>query len=180
MMSATAQPELDRLAGLIHDGILQSLGVCVLEMELSRRFAGTGQRAEAAAEMDGALAALQEAIEQSRGALVGLRGVARWLEAVKAAPVAIPVLASRPSATSRPSLRGVAGHPTPDIVPDELVRVLGGCLSHAELCRAFHRVGNDDVAFDAIGDLLDRLDDVAGAFRQLMSALRRAGAACSA
>lgn len=160
--SVTGQLELDRLAGFIHNEILQSLGVCVLEAELSRRFARKGQLTEAVAELDGALAALQSAIEQSRGALIELRRVTRWLGvADDAAP---PADRSPAGATGR-------------VQPDHLLRALGGCLAQAERCRDYYRQGNDDGAFEAVGGLLDRLDDVAAVFRQLMSDLRRARAA---
>ena len=156
MASVTGQLELDRLAGFIHNEILQSLGVCVLEAELSQRFARKGQHAEAVAETDGALSALQAALEQSRGALVELRRVARWLDVAEAD-------AGRPltAATER-------------VEPDQLVRALGGCLAQAERCREHYRRDDDDGAFDAVGDLLDQLDHVAAAFRQLMTELRRA------
>ena len=155
MASVTGQLELDRLAGYIHNEILQSLGVCVLEAELSQRFARKGQLAEAVAELDGALAALQAAIEQSRGALVELGRVASWLQV---APSASPGAAERAR-------------------PDHLVRVLGECLAQAERCRELYRRDDQDGAFEAIGDLLDHLDAVATAFRQLMGELRRARAA---
>lgn len=158
MAIVTGQLELDRLAGFIHNEILQSLGVCVLEAELSRRFARKGQLTEAVAELDGALAALQSAIEQSRVALVELRQVARWLDVATPEPAA--TLASRDS----------IGH----VKPDNLIRALGGCLAQAERCRDFYRRNDDDGAFEAVGGLLDQLDEVAAAFRQLMSDLRRA------
>ena len=161
MASVTGQLELDRLAGFIHDDILQSLGVCVLEAELSRRFASRGQRAEAVAELDGGLAALQAAIEQSRGALVELRQVAPWLTTVTPEPHS-----TLPSSIAAEWVQ-----------PDLLVRALDGCLAQAELCRDFYRRNDDDAAFEALGDLLDRLDEVATAFRRLMSELRRPGVA---
>ena len=165
MASVTGQPgagqlELDRLAEFIHNEILQSLGVCVLEAELSRRFARKGQLTEAVAELDGALAAVQSAMEQSRGALVELRRVTRWLD----------VAAPEPSAAS-PSSGAVER-----VQPDHLVRALGGCLAQAERCRDYYRRDDDDGAFEAVGGLLDPLDAVATAFRQLMSDLRRARA----
>ena len=153
----TGQLELDRLAGLIHDDILQSLGVCVLEAELSRRFARKGQRAEAVAELDGALAALQSAIEQSRGALVELRRVAHWLDV----------------SMTEPSAERTSAGTTGRVQPDRLVHALGGCLAQAERCRDYYR-RDDDGAFEAVGGLLDQLDEVATAFRQVMSDLRQA------
>lgn len=143
----TRAHELDYLAGVIHDDILQSLGLCVLEAELCLRFAHKGQRTEADAELDGMLDALQTAIAQSRRALVEVTGVGRWAAATRG---------------------------TGDGEPNRIIKALDACMGQAERCRDYFRGGDDAAAFDAISRLLDQLDELGTAFRTLMGTLRRA------
>jgi len=72
--SLTASPAFaDHLAGVIHDEVLQSLGLALLQAELCRRLWENGQGEDAAAELGGVVQELESAVDALRGVMADLR-----------------------------------------------------------------------------------------------------------
>lgn len=63
-----------RVARIIHDRVLQSLGVAMLQADLCRRLWRAGRDQEAMAELEGALAGLDTALDELRAVMSELRG----------------------------------------------------------------------------------------------------------
>ncbi len=55
-----------RLADVIHEQVLQSLGLCLLQAELCRRMWNSGQEQHALAELDGVSRELESAVDVLR------------------------------------------------------------------------------------------------------------------
>jgi hypothetical protein len=72
--SLTASPAFaDHLAGVIHDEVLQSLGLALLQAELCRRLWENGQGEDGAAELSGVVQELETAVDALRGVMADLR-----------------------------------------------------------------------------------------------------------
>jgi Histidine kinase len=72
--SLTASPAFaDHLAGVIHDQVLQSLGLALLQTELCRRLWENGQGEDAGAELSGVVQELEAAVDALRGVMADLR-----------------------------------------------------------------------------------------------------------
>jgi hypothetical protein len=72
--SLTASPAFaDHLAGVIHDEVLQSLGLALLQTELCRRLWENGQGEDAASELAGVVQELESAVDALRGVMADLR-----------------------------------------------------------------------------------------------------------
>ena len=70
----TASPAFaDHLAGVIHDEVLQSLGLALLQTELCRRLWENGQGEDAASELSGVVQELESAVDALRGVMAELR-----------------------------------------------------------------------------------------------------------
>ena len=63
----------DHLAGVIHDEVLQSLGLALLQTELCRRLWENGQGEDAASELAGVVQELESAVDALRGVMADLR-----------------------------------------------------------------------------------------------------------
>ena len=63
----------EHLAGLIHDQVLQSLGLALLQAELCRRLWENGQGEDAASELAGVVQELESAVDVLRGVMADLR-----------------------------------------------------------------------------------------------------------
>lgn len=63
-----------RVARMIHDRVLQSLGVAMLQADLCRRLWRSGQDEEAMAEFESVLAGLDAALDELRAVMRELRG----------------------------------------------------------------------------------------------------------
>ena len=63
----------DHLARVIHDQVLQSLGLALLQAELCRRLWDNGQGEDAATELDGVVQELESAVDELRGIMADLR-----------------------------------------------------------------------------------------------------------
>ena len=72
--SLTASPAFaDHLAGVIHDEVLQSLGLALLQAELCRRLWENGQGEDGATELSGVVQELEAAVDALRGVMADLR-----------------------------------------------------------------------------------------------------------
>jgi len=72
--SLTASPAFaDHLASVIHDDVLQSLGLALLQTELCRRLWENGQGEDAASELSGVVQELESAVDALRGVMAELR-----------------------------------------------------------------------------------------------------------
>src|SRR5581483_12277543 len=70
--NASGAPSYAELAGIIHDRVLQSLGVALLQAELCRRLWDDGEPAEAMTELDGVVASIESAVDGLRGSMATL------------------------------------------------------------------------------------------------------------
>lgn len=161
LSTGTASPSM--VAGLIHDDVLQSLGVAVLGVDLGRRLHTRMCYERALAELTGIVEALEAAVASSE----------------RIAP-ALHALLPRPSAT-RPGLR-MLGEVTPatddrtnglpPAGPDEIVTTLSACLVQARRCRHQYDAGLGEETMRDLELLMQRLDFVSLAFRTVMGQLR--------
>ena len=72
--SLTASPAFaDHLASVIHDEVLQSLGLALLQTELCRRLWENGQGDDGAVELSGVVQELESAVDALRGVMADLR-----------------------------------------------------------------------------------------------------------
>jgi hypothetical protein len=150
------------VAGLIHDDLLQSLGVAVLGVDLGRRLHQRMRYEQALAEMTGIVDALELALASS----------------VQIVPVLQRMLPSRPTGTARPSLRVMSPGQTaradrPSADPGEIITTLSACLVQARRCRQQYDAGLGEETMRDLELLLQRLEFVSVAFREVMSKLRK-------
>lgn len=175
MMSMTAQIETSAqtdttipaaVAALIHDDLLQSLGVAVLGVDLGRRLHSRMRYEQALAEMTGIVEALELALTSSE----------------QIVPVLQRMLPSRTAAaTPRPSLRVMSATQTarvdrPSAGADEIITTLSACLVQARRCRHQYDAGLGEETMRDLELLLQRLEFVSAAFREVMSQLRELSA----
>ena len=170
-MTAQIKPQIEittpaAVAGLIHDDLLQSLGVAVLGVDLGRRLHQRMRYEQALAEMVGMVEALELALTSSE----------------QIVPMLQQLLPSRPTASARPSLRVMAptalttkdlGHSARPVAgPDEIVTTLAACLVQARRCRQQYDAGLGEETMRDLDLLLQRLEFVSAAFRVVMGQLR--------
>lgn len=149
------------VAGLIHDQLLQSLGVAVLGVDLGRRLHQRMRYEQALAEISGIVDALELALASSEQII----------------PTLNRLIPSRPAAPARPSLRVMTTKhlgrvETPAAGPDEIITTLSACLVQARRCRHQYDAGLGEETMRDLELLLQRLEFVSAAFRVVMSQLR--------
>jgi hypothetical protein len=163
---ATSDPA--ELAAVIHDDVLQSLGVAVLGVDLCRRFHQRMRYEQALEEIAGIVEALGLALASSERLLPDLNGL-------------LP--ASRPS-TTRPSLVVLDGVPgiaptrlpgagRPTVGPQEIVETLTACEIQARRCRGQYDAGLGEETMRDLELMLQRLEFASVAFREVMGQLRQ-------
>jgi len=171
MMSMTAQIETSlqtdtstpaAVAGLIHDDLLQSLGVAVLGVDLGRRLHARMRYEQALDEMTGIVDALELALTSSE----------------RIVPVLLEMLPSRNAPAPRPSLRVMSADQTArsSAGPDEIITTLSACLVQARRCRHQYDAGLGEETMRDLELLLQRLEFVSVAFREIMGQLRELSA----
>ena len=74
-------PQLEPLARRIHDNILQTLGIALLQAELCRRFWGQTNDGQGATELAVLLDYLQDVVEMFRAIMETLRQAVIWTRA---------------------------------------------------------------------------------------------------
>jgi hypothetical protein len=153
------------LAALIHDDVLQSLGVAVLGVDLCRRLHQKLRYEHALAELIGIVEALDLALASSAKLLPHLE---RLMPARAQSPARPSLIVSSPGAM-RASFadRPAAG-------PHEIVETLTGCLVQARRCRGQYDAGLGEETMRDLELMLQRLEFVSVAFRAVMSQLRQA------
>lgn len=153
------------MAGLIHDDILQSLGVAVLGVDLARRLHERMRYEQALAELEGIVAALDLSITSTERIL----------------PDLLAMLPERPSPTARPSLRVMdldaeADGDETSAGPEEIVTTISACLVQARRCRGQYDAGLGEETMRDLELLLQRLEFVSLAFRAVMGQLHELAA----
>ena len=170
MMSVTAQIEMSTpmdtstpasVAGLIHDDVLQSLGVAVLGIDLGRRLHERMRYEQALAEMTGIVKALELALASTE----------------RIAPDLQRLIPTNASPAARPSLRVMDGTRKARLdrqaaSPDEIIATLTACLLQARRCRHQYDAGLGEETMRDLELLLQRLEFVSVAFRDVMGQLR--------
>jgi hypothetical protein len=155
------------LAGVIHDDVLQSLGVAVLGVDLCRRFHQQLRYELALEEITGIGEALKLALASSQLLLpvltrmlpAGRPSTARpGLVVMDAAPV--------PNSTQSPAA------PRPASGPQEIVEALTACEIQAQRCRGQYDAGLGEETMQDLELMLQRLEFASGAFREVMGQLR--------
>jgi hypothetical protein len=157
------------LAALIHDDILQSLGVAVLGVDLCRRLHQKMRYEQALDELTGIVDALGLALASSEQLLPDLD---RLLPAGNPGPArpSLVVLDGTPTlgATRQPAAdRPVAG-------PHEIVETLSACQIQARRCRGQYDAGLGEETMRDLELMLQRLEFVSVAYRSVMGQLRQA------
>jgi K+-sensing histidine kinase KdpD len=149
------------VARLIHDDLLQSLGVAVLGVDLGRRLHQRMRYEQALAELTGIVAALEMALASSE----------------QIVPVLQRMLPRRLAAYARPTLRVMTSNETKRTSPpatsaDEIVTTLSACLVQARRCHHQYDAGLGEETMRDLELLLQRLEFVSAAFREVMGQLR--------
>lgn len=171
MTSTTVQTEIAdtvasdpaALAAVIHDDVLQSLGVAVLGVDLCRRFHQRMRFEQALDELGGIVEALGLALVASERLLPYLN---RHLTG------------NRPT-TARPGLMVVGDAPgemlasRPTAGPQEIVETLVACEIQARRCRGQYDAGLGEETMRDLELMLQRLEFVSVTFRDVMGALRQ-------
>ena len=158
--SETSDPAA--LAAEIHDDVLQSLGVAVLGVDLCRRF-HQQQRYELALEEIGGITEALGLVLASSERLVP--ALSQLLPASRPS-IARPSLVVLDTVPVRPTSRPAAG-------PQEIVEALAACETRARRCRGQYDAGlGEDTMLD-LEVILQRLEFVSVAFREIMGQLRQ-------
>ena len=143
-------PDFERVGRLIHDEVLQTLGVALLQAELCRRFWGRARDGQIVAELDGVISALDATATASRDAVDELRLVEAWCRQGRSATSADH------ARWARANLASDDDRPEPVVSADEIVQGLGDCLRQAELCRRLCQQGEEARTVGELGVLLER------------------------
>jgi hypothetical protein len=168
-MTPAAALGTDTLAEVIHDDILQMLGVCLLEAELCRRFWKKGQQEQVVAELNEMVKILEAAAESSHRVLGDARLVA-VLAPRRGTTNEDEVTRTRP----RLSVVGAAAEVQPLVRPEEILETLDVCTLQVELCRRMYQSGQEQAALVEMASLLQRLETMVEQYRAIMNALRQA------
>jgi hypothetical protein len=155
------------LAALIHDDVLQSLGVAVQGVDQCRRLHQKMRYEQALAELDGIVEALGQALASSEQLLPDLD---RLLPASSQSPArpSLVVLDGEPAGLSRQPERAF-----PVSGPHEIVDTLTACLIQARRCRGQYDAGLGEETMRDLELMLQRLEFVSVAFRTAMGQLRQ-------
>ena len=154
--------DTQQLASVIHDDVLQSLGVAVFGVDLARRLHKRERYDQALAELGGIADALSLALASSDRLLPQLR---------QAAPASAPAL-TRPSRFVLVDTITPAPMARPATSPDEIVQTIATCEAQIRRCQHYYDTGLGDETMQELGLLLQRLEFVTLAFRSLMNELR--------
>ena len=156
------------LAAVIHNDVLQSLGVAVLGVDLCRRFHQQARYEMALEEITGISEALSLALTSSERLLPDLNQIL---------PASRPSLA-RPSLTvmdtvpnSGPTRLSANGRPAAG--PREIVETLAACEAQARRCRGYYDAGLGEDTMHELELMLQRLEFVSVTFREVMGQLRQ-------
>jgi hypothetical protein len=156
------------LAALIHDDVLQSLGVAVLGVDLCRRLHQKMRYEQALDELTGVVEALGLALASSEQLLPDLDRL-------------LPASSQSPARPSLVILDGSPGFDTirqPEVMypvagPHEIVETLTACQIQARRCRGQYDAGLGEETMRDLELMLQRLEFVSVAFRSAMSQLRQ-------
>jgi hypothetical protein len=150
------------LAQLIHDDVLQMLGVCLLEAELCRRFSQKGQPEQVVAELNEVLQALGSVVATSQRVLGDPQVAA-----------AMPSILSSSAERARPQLAVVSAVDERSAThPEEILQTLNVCMLQVELCRVMYQGGREHAALVELTMLVQRLESVVEMYREVMDCLR--------
>ena len=151
------------LAAVIHNDVLQSLGVAVLGVDLCRRFHQQMRYEQALEEIVGIAEALSLALASSEQLLPALNQVLPASRPSAARPSLVVAGASGfGSATAQPTIAG----------PQEIVETLAACLIQARRCRGQYDAGLGEETMRDLELMCQRLEFASIAFRQVMGSLR--------
>jgi hypothetical protein len=150
------------LATLIHDDVLQSLGVAMLGVDLCRRLHRRARYEDALDELTGVVRAAAAALTASDALLPILR---------RFAPPQTPP-AIRPSLVVIVAASSSEGATRPATGPNEIAETLAACALMARRCRHQYDAGLGEDTMAELELLLQRLEFVAITYRALMNDLR--------
>jgi hypothetical protein len=164
--TSTSDPA--ELAALIHDDILQSLGVAVLGVDLCRRLHQRMRYEQALDELIGIVEALDLALISSERILPELDQIVPTYRPSSRRPSLVVLDSpSAPTAPAKPAAeRSATG-------PREIVDTLAACLVQARRCRGQYDAGLGEETMRDLELMLQRLEFVAVTFRQVMEQLRQ-------
>jgi hypothetical protein len=154
-----ASMDAETLATLIHDDVLQSLGVAMLGVDLCRRLHRRMRYEDALDELTGVIRATVAALAASETLLPDL------LQYAPAETTPAP----------RPSLVVIVGAPVaarPAASPTEIAQTLAACELMSRRCRHQYDAGLGEDTMEELALLLQRLEFVAVGFRAFMNHLR--------
>jgi hypothetical protein len=173
MMTSTITPiemsDPATLARLIHDDVLQSLGVAVLGVDLCRRLHQRMRYEQALDELVGLVEALGLALAASEQLLPELD---RLMPPSGQGPARPSLVLAGPS--SLDAVRDAAACPLAG--PQEIVETLSACLIQARRCRGQYDAGLGEETMRDLELMLQRLEFASVAFRQVMGQLREMSA----
>lgn len=171
MTTMSAQIETSdpaELAAVIHNDVLQSLGVAVLGVDLCRRFHQQQRYELALEEITGIAEALNLALASSEQLLPALN---RLLPASRPS-IARPGLVVMDSVPGvNPTRLGADGRPVAG--PKEIVETLTACATRARRCRGQYDAGLGEDTMQDLEVILQRLEFASVAFREVMGQLRK-------
>ena len=156
MSASTVPSDPAGLAALIHDDVLQSLGVAVLGVDLCRRFHQRERYEQALEEIVGISDALNLALASSARLLPSLMAL-------------LPP--SRPTGR-RMALTGSPDAARPAAGPQEIVDTLAACATQARRCRGQYDAGLGEDTMQDLEVMNQRLEFASVAFRDVMGQLR--------
>ena len=170
-MTTSAQTETRdpaELAAVIHNDVLQSLGVAVLGVDLCRRFHQQERYEMALDEIKSIGEALGLALASSERLLPDLNQVL---------PASRPNLA-RPSLKVMDTVPGsgptrVAESGRPAAGPQEIVETLAACEAQIRRCHHYYDSGLGEDTMQELELMLQRLEFVSTTFREVMGQLRQ-------
>ena len=171
MTMTTAQTETRdpaELAVVIHNDVLQSLGVAVLGVDLCRRFHQQTRYEMALEEITSIGEALSLALASSERLLPALNQIlpaSRPSQARRSLTVMDTVPGSGPTRLSEND-RPAAG-------PQEIVETLAACEAQARRCNGYYDAGLGEDTMQELELMLQRLEFVSVTFREVMGQLRQ-------
>ena len=171
MTPTTAQTETSdpaELAAVIHNDVLQSLGVAVLGVDLCRRFHQQTRYEMALEEITGIAEALSLTLASSERLLPELD---------RLLPASHPSLARR-SLTVMDTVPDsgptrLSEHGRPAAGPREIVETLAACEAQVRRCRGYYDAGLGEDTMQELELMLQRLEFVSVTFREVMGQLRQ-------
>jgi hypothetical protein len=171
MMITIAQADTSdpaTLARLIHDDVLQSLGVAVLGVDLCRRLHQKMRYEQALAELVGIVEALGQALASSEELQPGLERLVPPSKRGSVRPSLVMLASTAAAGGARMTTVGPSSSE-----PREIVDTLSACLIQARRCRGQYDAGLGEETMRDLELMLQRLEFVSVAFRQVMGSLRQ-------